>query len=387
MERMLRLLIGFVMGSAVAAMLALLPGCGGADESAGTSGTEYDSGYPEDATDGTTGDSTAPDSGLASDGPSEGSADGGGPATIAFVHASPDLPAVRLCWTAPGSQQAMAVPAFPADNLMPASDYPGIPVGGAAWGTFPSNLADLNGGTVYAVSASNIAGNTHTCDRLICNDPGCVASNDYWSLGTIAPGVLNSGPNVVAIAGCRGDDRFAGNRQCGEGWQAGSGNLHLQVLPVGYAPGRYQGLLTVQAAQLSPGLVWLQGDAGMSTVSFGAESAPQPFAQLASSGDVEPSLPQMLSLDAGAVDQLGFAVDVAGADASDAGHFWMSLSQALALTDPQAELGTYYAFGGIYVVAIVGDPTASLPFSSDPDASYDGTGLHLLVVSTAVPAR
>jgi len=386
MEKMLRVLIGFVMGSVVAAMLALLPGCGGSDESAGTA-SEYDSGYSEDASDGSIADSAAADSGLASDGPSEGSADGGGPTTIAFVHASPDLPAVRLCWTAAGSQQAMAVPAFPADNVMPASDYPGIPVGGAAWGTFQTNLADLNGGTVYAVSASNIAGNTLTCDRLICNDPGCVAQNDYWSLGTIAPDVLSSGPNVVAIAGCRGDDLLASNKQCGDGWQPGKGNLHLQVLPVGSAPGRYQGLLTVQAAQLSPGLVWLQGDAGVSTVSFGAESDAQPFAQLTSAGEVEPSLPQMLSLDAGAIEQLGFAVDVSGADASDAGHFWMSLSQALALTDPQEAPGTYYAFGGIYVVAIVGDPTASRPFSSDPDASYDGTGLHVLVVSTAPPAR
>jgi hypothetical protein len=80
-------------------------------------------------------------------------------------------------------------------------------------------------------------------------------------------------------------------------------------------------------------------------------------------------------------------VDVSGADASDSGHFWTSLSQALQLTDPQVDPGTYYAFGGIYVVAIVGDPTASSPFSSDPDASYDGTGLHVLVVSTAVPAH
>jgi hypothetical protein len=65
----------------------------------------------------------------------------------------------------------------------------------------------------------------------------------------------------------------------------------------------------------------------------------------------------------------------------------MSLSESLELVAPQEDAAAYYGSAGMYVVAVVGDPEASPPFSSDRDADYDGTGLHVLVISTAAPAR
>ena len=38
----------------------------------------------------------------------------------------------------------------------------------------------------------------------------------------------------------------------------------------------------------------------------------------------------------------------------------------------------YYSLADTYVVAVVGDPSAAQAFA--PDASFDGTGLHILVI-------
>jgi hypothetical protein len=56
---------------------------------------------------------------------------------------------------------------------------------------------------------------------------------------------------------------------------------------------------------------------------------------------------------------------------------WMNLVQAQSLVDPSADPRTYFGAHATYVVAILGDPTAASPFS---DASYEGYGLHLLVL-------
>jgi len=159
------------------------------------------------------------------------------------------------------------------------------------------------------------------------------------------------------------------------------------VLPLVDLPPSDGGTLIVQAAQLSPGTVFLQGDAGATTVSFGAEGEAGPFAQLTGEGDLEPSPPQIFALTGGSASlgQVGFAVDVAGPDASDAGHLWMSLTESLRLVEPLEDPATYYGSGGTYVVAIVGDPSAPRAYTPDEDAAYDGTGLHVLVVRTAAP--
>jgi hypothetical protein len=76
--------------------------------------------------------------------------------------------------------------------------------------------------------------------------------------------------------------------------------------------------------------------------------------------------------------QIGFGIDVLGADAGSAGHLWMSLAQAQELVDPAQDPTVYYA-GGHYVVAVVGDPAAPHAFAGG-DGGYDGRGLHVLVL-------
>jgi hypothetical protein len=225
------------------------------------------------------------------------------------------------------------------------------------------------------------------CDELICAQPGgqnCQVPNlDYWEVGTIGPGVLRSGAtNLVTISGCRGGDDPAANAQrCGDSWSAATGNLHLEVVSVPAALGPAGGgALLVQATQLSPGLQALQGAAGITSVSFGSDtSGAQAIAQLTQMDELLPSLPAAVSLPAGAATfgLLGFAVDVQGVDAGEAGHLWMSLAQAQGLVRPSQDPAAYFGTGGTYVVAVLGDPNA--PHATG-DAGYDGTGLHVLVL-------
>jgi hypothetical protein len=55
----------------------------------------------------------------------------------------------------------------------------------------------------------------------------------------------------------------------------------------------------------------------------------------------------------------------------------MSLEQSLELFDPMMNPAIYYTQVDTYVVAVVGDPNSAHAFT--PDASFDGTGLHVLV--------
>ncbi len=309
------------------------------------------------------------------------------PAAVVFLHASPSLPTLRLCFL----PQDPTWPPFPSDNRMPASNYAGIAVGGAVW------LADAGyaagGGVVYAVRAKPIAGTTTRCDELICTGgSNCLMQNaDYWSLGTLSAGDFRPGATtLVAVSGCLGvDDPLASVDRCGSTWDAATGNLHLDVVTVDGAGSNDAGAWSVQAAQLSPGLQAMQGDAGATAVWFGpnvgapgSEGDAQAVAQLAREGALGPAAPVPLVLPGGSagLGELGFAVSVTGLDAGSPGQLWMSLTEALELVDPSQDPTTYYA-GGPFVVAVLGEPGAPHAFAADTDGGgYDGTGLHVLVL-------
>jgi hypothetical protein len=307
---------------------------------------------------------------------------------MVFVHASPSLPSLRLCWGLPGSTQLP----YPSSNEMPASNYAGIPVGGAVWLSDTSSPLPMFGETIYAVRAKIVAeiAPTSSCSDLICPSGGrnCLMLNaDYWPVGFIAPGQVQPGEtNIVAVAGCLNhDDPLASVDRCGPTWNPATGNLHLDVVPIAgtFAVADAGGTLMVQAAQLSPGLQSLQGDSGPTVVSFGSQGDASTIAQLAQEDDLLPATPVAVSLQGGlaAYGQLGFGVDVPGAGAGSAGHLWMSLAQAQDLVSPAQDPSVYYA-GGPYVVAVVGDPYAPHAFAGG-DGGYDGKGLHVLVLPTA----
>jgi hypothetical protein len=372
----------------VLAPLLLSPVLGAACAASNNAGEGFaggDSGQPDSSVFDT--GLSNPDTGAGLDAPafSDGGFDANPPVTpVIFVQASRSLPSVRLCFNGGGEG---ALP-FPSDNEMPASNYPGIPKGGAVW--MPDASAIPPTATVYALPAKYLAMGgipaITSCGDLIC-PPGqktyCqMQGSTYWAVGSITRGAALPGTTTVfAVSGCLGigQDALASLERCGPGWDAATGNLHIEAVSVPMTSWVDGGLM-VGATQLSPGLVSLQGDAGTTSLSFGSMADAQPVVQLNAEGTAV-QVPQALTLPAGLASygQVGFAIDVQGLDAGPSGHLWMSMAEAQELVDPAQDPTVYYA-GGQYVVAIVGDPSAPHAFAADGDGGYDGTGLHVLVL-------
>jgi hypothetical protein len=334
------------------------------------------------------------------------------PASVTFVHASPSLNDTRLCWTQPGQGDAGALTnaaPFPSGAPMPASNFPGLPVGGAVQLSPATSLAMASAAgavDLYAIDAELLAREATStspgsCEALVClqnpsPDPGgsCLLPNkDYWHVGTLPMGAIAaSGPTFVALAGCLGTmlDPTASTLRCGLDWDAVAGNLHVEVVYVatlhssgGADATSDTGILAVQSALFSPALVMSLADAGQARVSFGASGEGGAIAVLSGEDDIEPAMPDAVNMGTGlaAFGQLGFGVDTVGIDAATSPHFWTSLAQAQSLIDPTADPRVYFGTQATYVVAVVGDPSAPSPFSTG-DAAYDGRGLHILVLAS-----
>lgn len=315
-----------------------------------------------------------------------------------FINASvsPTVSNVRLCWQV-GGTVAPIVP-FPGGGAMPGSDYPGIPLGGAA---SMGDVRGLSSGEIrfYAIDAENLARleqgqtQTTTCDHLICGQGSGLPSSclrydlDYWPAAAL-PALDASDPqSVLALTGCLATalDPTASLTRCGSSWDAVEGNLRVELAHLQPAPPLDAGQLSFQVALLSPALAEALGDGG-ALVSFGTEDGGTPVATLGFEDDVEPagsvgtvSLGTSLAV----FGSRGFGVDAPGL-ANGAGREWMSLVQAQQLVDPTQDPAVFFGQPRTYLVAVVGDPGSPHAFTST-DAGYDGTGLHVLVIATPQP--
>jgi hypothetical protein len=375
---------GIVAALAAAGMTAFAVACGtalssGAAPGENDSGVGPDTSIPQEDAGGT-------DALVGSDangGADTGSGEGGVPPTGAeFVHVAPDLLDMRLCWQV-GSGPFGHVPAFPSGVNAPASNYPALPVGGAV------ALADasaLVGGDINIVGIpANLLyslenGKPKYCDDMMATRTGGTILNglEIYSF-TIPGGIIPGSTSVIALAGCMPSslDSAGSVARCGAGYTSATGNLHADVVPLYPVTQSDAGQLPVQAAQLSPALAQLAGDAGV-IVSFGTQGATSPVATLAGEGAFGPMSAAYLNVGTNPTNygSLGFGVDVVGVDGGP-GHLWMSLEDSLELVDPTMNPAVYYTVPDTYVVAVVGDPNATHAFT--PDASFDGTGLHILV--------
>jgi hypothetical protein len=349
-----------------------------------------DSGFAGNPTNGEDAGSGDGGSGYFGDGGVDAGFDGGGgqrlPSAL-FVNASTsetNLGPVRLCWSTPQGGVIPANKAFP-QQIMPASNFPGLPLGGAV---LLGNASALTGGplTLYAIRARQLEKYQQadvTCDKLICSGSSCLSlGTDYFALANVT--LFDGVTNVVAIEGCLPSalDSNANAARCGATWTGASGNLHAEVLSLTDAPAA-KGTLYVQAAQLSPGLATLLGNGGSATVSLGtANAAATTIANLGAEGQVLPSPPTGLPVFGLALADYGtygIRIDVSGVDAG-AGNLFMSFAQAGQLVDPGVDPVGFYNGGGTYLVAVLGDPNAPHAFSTGTSGAYDGTGLHVLVV-------
>ena len=391
---MLRLRPGLVAAAtALAASVGGVVACGSlADNSGfsaggGDSGSEFDGG--SDAISGmdspfgdVQADSVAPDAPADAPMPE--------PPGVLFVQASPSLRDQVFCWSVGSAGPSMTARPYPSTTPMPASNYPGVPVGGAI---ALADATSMLGGdlTIYALDARAVANAVQNADCTHTNDCSCYNLMHSGAVDTTAihqMPVIPNGPIaldttvVLWVRGCLASDPDASVQRCGSDWSLSTGNLRIDVasVPGASLPAPEAGVLAVQAAQLSPALAMLAGDAG-AVVSFGSQGAADAsvITTLSAPDQILPSSPLQVAtrIPLASFGQLGFAVDVGG----DGGaHLWMSLAQSLDLVDPTQDPTQYFAQPTSYLVTVIGDPAGSPPNGGDPDAAYDGTGLHLLVL-------
>lgn len=380
---------GVVAALAVTGVCGAVAACGAASASASGVGGEGGTPAPDS---GSELDSTTTFDGQAESGTVDGAADAAPPLQTGalFVHASPDLPDLRLCWKIDGVDGGAAqysnvdVP-FPSVTPAPASNYPAMPVGGVAALADASSLVGSNLTIVGIPASAYFTLEAHqtpplSCATVLGSGAGSIIGVIDTYTFTVPAGIVAGSTSVIALAGCPANDANGSPARCGAGWTSASGNLHVDVLPLYPVSASGAGQLPVQAGQLSAGLAQLAGDAG-AVVSFGPQGATTPIGVLTREGSWAPPGNAPAYLDAGTdpsnYGTLGFGVDVVGTDGGP-GHLWMSLEQSLELIDPMMNPAVYYIAQDTYIVAVIGDPNGAHPFA--PDASFDGTGLHILVI-------
>jgi hypothetical protein len=339
------------------------------------------------------GNGDSSDSGVSDSGGDTGPPDAGAvPTAVTFINAGPLD--VRLCWTDSNGKLSDVDPPFPSDHPMPASNYPGIPTGGAGMLPDPSKIVGLQT-TIYALDARLTAklesSPSLSCAELACDENSgrnCLGSSNYFVIPSAEP-VPSDGSSLVAIAGCPAValDRTATAARCGANYDASQGNLHVDIVPIAPTTRASPGMLSVQAVQLSAGVQTLLGPTGSAQVAFGtADTTFNDVAPIVHEGDIEPMVPTRVPLDTtllGAYGDLGFQVDVAGGDAGPAEHLWMSLAEAQSLVSPGMDPRVYFGdTANTYVVVVLGDPSLPHAFDTSGDAGYDGRGLHLLVLDS-----
>jgi hypothetical protein len=371
----------------------------GSMESNGFGGSGYgDAGTGRDAG---SQDGASVDSGAGTDGGSkDGGIDGAAPTptTVLFVQGSPSLwpgPAsiqnVRVCWSV-GGVVTKALP-FPSDGPMPGSNYDGLPLGGAGSLSDATLLmgAPLTLHVIDALTLRQLASPASTCDELYCptfnpSSTTCLAPGSFTDVPVRGSGLIASNrTNVLALAGCSPSAADAGVNlaSCGADWTPAAGNLHADQLIIGSsAPS--PGTLAVQPAQLSPGLAALTAGGGVATVSFGPAGSADAstVGLLTNEGSLGPVQDVSLASGLAIYGQVGFAVSVPTGDGGSLSA-WMSLAQSQQLVDPTQDPTVFFGAPRTYVVAILGDPLGVPAFAAD--ASYDGTGLHVLVLPTPAP--
>lgn len=342
-----------------------------------------------------------PDASRADVAASDATTDTGGPdaagprAKVVVVHASPDLPAVRVCFalgTKPdGSDAAIApVPPLP-DRAVGAQPYPGLFPG--TGGVLPDLGTDLSSVVVvpYLMVAEKIkavargdGGAIATCDALLSADAGLVAGGDYFKLPPLAAGTFAPGATVlVAATGCLPTvfDPSASAAACGGDYSPLLGNVALATFALDRAVAD-NAKLGAQVAHLSPGVQGKLQQNAPTGVTVGLTNVPDastfyvPIAQGVAYKQLAPKTAFATPL--ASADKTALSVSVLDPDGGAAPlvTFAVALGDIAVASggDPDASAGATFKNGANYAFAIVGDPSAS----AQQDGGPNGRALHVL---------
>ncbi len=376
--------VAAVAGAATAGTAA----CSGDDTStpqdAGSDMNVIDDGVPDTGTD--TG-SDAADAGPAR-------------AKILVVHASPDVPPVRICFAvgtkSDGSDAVIApFPPLP-DKTEGSLPFPGLFPG--TGGPLPDLGADLSQKVIvpYVIIASKVASDVApadggvapvACDTLLQGDGGLTANVDYMKLPPIPSGTFMPGKTLLlAATGClpTSADPNANVIACGADYDSTLGNVAIKIFDLDriIADTQKSG---AQVAHLSPKLftgllagvteIDAGSDAGVVYEPITPNNAPVNYAQLKPAPAASLSLPPASN-----------AALVLSAVNPDGGApiatFPVPFTFIYASTTGQlVGADQYFTANSNYTFVVVGDPQKA--FLSD--AGVDGYGLHVLAFPNDPP--
>ena len=295
-------------------------------------------------------------------------------AKLIFVHASPDLPAVRICLAFGTQNDASDAKLAPMAPLPKSALAPGA-------GTILPDLGDLYNQAVtpYVIIASKITSSLATCDQLV---PTLTANSDYFVVSTLKYNTLASGTtSLVAVTGCLPStmDGLADTTTCGADYNAAKGNFAAQVFKLDRVIGNTQRFGAQLAHLSSPASgVWgaqygsTQVSASLRSFDGGSDEIIVDHAALFT---LAPSSAASLAMPT--VDQTSLVVAAVNPDGG-APPAQSSIPMPLvyeATTGQATGENAYFAPGVNYTFVFVGDPRQ--PATLDGGA-FNGYTLHAL---------
>lgn len=332
-------------------------------------------------------------------------------AKVIVVHASPDVPAVRVCFgigtKADGSDAILSpLPPLPDVRSSSGQPYPGVfpgfgaqmpdvkvdlsPVAVTPFVVFASAVKDverIDGGTA---DGGALAG----CSKLIGGDAASlVAGVDYLKLPTIPQGTLAKGTTLLlAMTGCLpiATDPNATAAKCGSDYNGGTGNVaaKLFVLDRKLGDPAKLGTRVIHASQPLDGVNTAAGSIGLVaslTTVFDGGSGSQTIVAAGDGfkfGEQKPTASLGVTFPVAAADGT-FSIAGALADGGTVSAASFPLTNVHALsTGASTGADAYFGKGHNVAFVVVGDPSQSLV----TDAGTNGTALHVLAFPTDPPA-
>lgn len=197
-------------------------------------------------------------------GPGDSGPDGGELAKLIMVHGSPDIPAVRICFSVGlaadlSDQQMSPLPPLP-NQISGPLPYPGLFPG--TGGVIPRTGTDISSVYIvpYIVSAAKLAalgfvpdaGAPKDCrDALVGDAGGLVEGTDYWKLPAIPAGTFTTDSTfLLAATGCLPNTTVAPSAKCGSDYMANTGNFRIRAFKLDRATPA-AGMVSAQFAHAS----------------------------------------------------------------------------------------------------------------------------------------
>ncbi len=299
-------------------------------------------------------------------------------AKVIVVHASPDVPTVRVCF-------AIGLQNDGSDGVIaPISPLPQTGLAPGTGGALPDLGIDLSQRalTPYVILASKITSSAARCDTL-AGDAGSLTPNvDYFVLPTIKNGTLAPSTTfLVAATGCMPNalDPAADTTTCGASYDSTKGNLSLQIFALDRVIGNTQRFGAQVAHVSSPAAgVWSSSygstavSAALKAFDGGAQEIIVDSVQL---DLLAPSSAASLAMPT--VDQTSFVVAPVN---PDGGAPPTSVSIPLPLvyeatTGKTTGENAYFTPGTNYTFVFVGDPRVSATLDG---GAFNGYSLHAL---------